>query len=125
MSKDRVARVRELVGSMASMTIDEVAEVVAAEEPELYGDVAFRAIRNQIRSDLTADAGDGLPWAMSVDNHGTYRQRSFFDADEYRFAIRQYMKRSEANKSKAYRLADECQAVHGVEIDPEEEARAS
>lgn len=47
----------------------------------------------------------------------TYRQLSFMDVGEYRFAIRRYMRQSRQSRSVAFALLDECRRVHGVTLD--------
>lgn len=101
-------------------TIAELAETVAMNCPDIYRTITWRAWVAQVRKAATAPA-NGMPWAGSVDGHGTYKPTSLFDVAEYRYVIRQYMLRGQANKNMAYKFAQSCRDVHDVWIDPEEE----
>lgn len=113
-----VQQVAQRVFAGETIDLDDLAATVAAEHPDLREERTASAWKAWCRGQLRRAERGELPFALSVDNHGTYRQRSFMDVDEYRFGIRQYMRRSGENRTLAYRLADDCQSVHGVWIDP-------
>lgn len=114
--------VQEIAASFkgATFSIDRLADAVKQKHPTMFAERAEAAWRNYCRSELRKNDSDSeaLPFALSVDDHGTYRQLSFMDVDEYRFTIARYMRQSVASRRRAYQLADECKRVHGVEIDP-------
>lgn len=112
--------VQEIASSFRgqTFTIGDIADAVEMKAPELFAQKARSAWVNFIRNELRRADDASLPFALSVDDHGTYRQLSFMDVDEYRFAIRRYMRQSTTARRRAYQLADECERVHGVTIDP-------
>jgi hypothetical protein len=99
-------------------TIDDLADTVAREHPDVHAKRVAAAWRGWVRGQLRkGTGGDALPFALSIDDHGTYRQLSFMDVGEYRFAIRRYMRQSRQSRSVAFALLDECRRVHGVTLD--------
>lgn len=117
---DRVVKLRRIAAEINGRAIDMDALVDAASH--LYGNVADRAIRNAIREDLRSGGENGVPWALSVDSHGTYMQTSLMEIEEFRFAIMSYVARAKANRAVALRLAERCREIHGVWINPDEVA---
>lgn len=115
---ERVAQLREAATTINGRAIDMDALVDAA--GHLYSNIADSAVRNAIRADLRSIGDDGLPWALSVDSHGTYMQTALMSVEEFRYSISQYMVRAQANRGAAFRLADKCKTVHGVWINPDE-----
>lgn len=119
--------VQEIAASFKgqTFTIGDIADTVQRKHPDLFAQKARSAWTSFVRSELRRASDDeSLPFALSVDDHGTYRQLSFMDVDEYRFTIARYMRQSVTSRRRAYRLADECKRVHGVEIDPVAELSA-
>lgn len=115
---ERVATLRQVATTISGRAIDMDALVDAA--GHLYTNIADSAIRNAIRADLRSIGEDGIPWALSVDSHGTYMQTTLMEVEEFRFAITSYVGRAKANRQAAFRLAERCREVHGVWINPDE-----
>ena len=63
------------------------------------------------------DRDKGLPIAPEVDEHGTHMQLELMDVGEYRYVIRKYVERGNANRAMAQAFADACYEHHGVRID--------
>lgn len=99
-------------------TVEEVAHHIAETHPDVYREETWRAWCAAIRKAMTFTVDGGLPNALSVDNHGTYRQLALLDVGEYRFGIARYMRQARQSRAKAYLLAEECRRVHDVWIDP-------
>lgn len=116
--------VQEVAATLGGQAIDldKLADLVADQHPDLYVDRTRSAFRNWVREQLRKTTDGDLPFALSVDGHGTFRQLSFMDIDEFRFTIRQFMRQSSKSRHRAYALADECERLHGVRIDPVEAA---
>lgn len=60
----------------------------------------------------------GLPQAPEVASDGTHCQLELISESEWRYVIRSYVRRSQANLAMAYKAAKQCKAVHDVWIEP-------
>lgn len=88
------------------------------------GDAAYRAktwtaFKAQVRSGARSTDSDGLVASACI--AGMYVQRTLWSDSEYRFVIRDHMRRSGNERRLAYAYAEECRDRLGVWIDPMED----
>lgn len=81
--------------------------------PDETRQVEHRALTSYVRRQLTQRDDKGLPFAASVDNRGTYMQRTLWVRDEYEVVIARYRDRSTQNLTIANLLTAEMNEVHG------------
>lgn len=112
--------VQEIITSFKGQpfSLEQLAVAVQQRHPEKYAKQTWTAWKNWCRGEARKSESGDLPFAASVDGHGTYRQLAFWGPEEYRIVIRGHMKQSGDSRRRAYQLADECERVHGVVIDP-------
>ncbi len=100
-------------------TLDDIAQVIVADHHDVFVRTFYKSLKTQIRRGLIAKDTDGLPNASSIDGAGTYVQRRLFDPEAYLTVIQRYAMLGATDHRVARRLAEECEAVHGVSVDVE------
>jgi len=99
-------------------TTDDVYDVMASTTPEVFSEISRRAVISEIRRVLRQSTdSSGLPYAVSVDGHGTYVQTTLLEPSEFEFAVKQHCRLASQNLAKAHLLANLCYEVHGHYID--------
>lgn len=100
-----------------SATAEDVAQHVVSQLPaDVYRALTWAPFVGSVRGALRSTLDDGLVYAAAI--NGTYVARTLWDEGEYRFVIRDHMKRSRNERRLAYRYAEECRERTGLWIDP-------
>lgn len=113
---DLVDRVWQSMGGVGSQP-DVTRHVLAALPEHLTTYLVARGVISAVGAYFRRRGETGLPTAPLVDKRGTHMQLELMSVEEYRFVVVQYLKRGRANYAMAQRMAEQCQLVHGVQID--------
>lgn len=112
---EQVQGIHKSLGGKA--TRQELAQAVFNKiDEDTYRDVTWSGFADLVcRAARAADRG-GLSASACIS--GTYVQRTLWSDSEYRFVIRDHMKRAKGEQRLAWRYASECRARTGIWIDP-------
>lgn len=98
--------------------IRDLVDALIADLPEGASDYYVRrGVTQVVQSYFRTKNTEGLPQAPQVNDAGEHVQLELLTVDDYRYLVRQYLDRAEANHAQAEKFAARCEAIWGVTLD--------
>lgn len=96
---------------------DEVLRSLVPDLPEhLQNYILSTGLKTAIRGFFRRQRADGLPQAPEANPEGLHVQLDFLSVPEFQYVIERQLKASESARLQAAKLAELCEAIHGVRI---------